>query len=153
MAQVKSVEMDRMTASPVTVQRANAVGAKVRYYPFTFHTAAADAEGVGPLAAGDTLVLTRLPAGARIIRGYAIIGAMGTGADAQIGTVADPDRYSGLLDVAAASTPWLADTEAKFQDDILTEDTDIILTNPASGSATYATTTQPVVGWILASLT
>lgn len=153
MAQVKSVEMDRMTTSPVTIQRADAVGGKLRCFPFTFHTAAADAEGVGPVAAGETILLARLPAGARVIRGYAIIGAMGAGADAQIGTAADPDRYSGTLDVASASTPWLADTEAKFQNDLLTDETDIILTNPSSGSATYATTNQPVVGWILAVMT
>lgn len=151
MAQVKSVEMDRMTATPVTVQKANAIGGKIRSYPFTFHTAAADAEGVGPVASGDTVVLTRLPSGAKVVGGQVSFGVMGTGATAIIGTTADTDRYSGTLTTpAAGGVVSLANTDALFHGEELTADTDIILTG---GGATYATTTKEIIGYIFAVLT
>jgi len=98
-----------------------------------------------PVASGDTIKLTQLPSGARVIGGNVAFGAMGASATAKIGTAADDDRYSGSVDVSAAGHSELAGTIAKNTCDALTADTDIILT---AGGANYAAD-KAVVGYLL----
>lgn len=146
MAQVKSAQMDAIAGGDKV--NTNELHGKKRIMWWDFTTAATDGAGTGPVNTGDTILLGTLPTGARVIGGRITFGAMGTGADVHIGTVADPDRYLATGNVAVAGELDIAHTDALFFGDKLTAETNILATNPAAGSANWATTAQTFKGYL-----
>lgn len=146
MAQVKSKQMDSIGGGDKV--KTNELHGKKRIMWWDFTTAATDGAGTGPVNAGDTILLGTLPTGSRVTGGRISFGAMGTGADVHIGTAADADRYLATGDVAAAGQLDIANTAALFFGDKLTAETNIIATNPAAGSANWATTSQVFNGYV-----
>jgi hypothetical protein len=114
---------------------------RLDYWSFT-----TDAGG-GP-AVNDTVVVARLPQGARILGGRAAAEAMSTGAgtaQASIGLAGDAQRYLEASSVDAATGLSFADTVARNFGDELAADTDVIAT--VSGEAWAAA--KKFTGYIL----
>ena len=82
------------------------------------------------LSAGTTISFGKLPKGTRIIGGFLVNEAMGTGAQVKVGTTSDDDKYLAATSVAAANTApvWVAYNEATNNMTKLTEEEEIIVT-------------------------
>lgn len=114
--------------------------------------------GYGPVNSGDTILLCKIPKGARILAGFVAFGAFGTSATAQFGTatvdgqgnitVVDAAHYSGAIAVATAGTSVFASTLALNYGEKTTVDQWLLLT---AGGANY-TNQISMAGHVLWSL-
>lgn len=138
MANVNGKEYGEVNGSKIVRQPGNKKGRKrIEFFSINTTTQA--------VANGDTINFVTLPKGARVIGGRVTYGAIGANATLKIGTAADDDRYSGAaLDVSAAGGTDLADTQAKFFGEELTDDTLIIGT---AGGAAFAAA-KDVTGYL-----
>lgn len=121
----KSVQETKRQASPPKMLATDELAGRVRIAHFKFTVPAGDA------AIDDTIDLTTLPKGARIIAGHLAYEAMSTGgaaASVQIGTAASAAKYLGTTSVDAAGTTAFANTVALAYGDLLAADTTIIAT-------------------------
>ena len=126
MTTFKSDQIAALDAVPVVVPKANERHGRLRLHYWSFTTAAAG----GP-AVNDTVVIARLPQGARILGGRAAFEAMSTGAataQVSIGLAADTARYLEASSVDGAGGLSFADTTARNFGDELAADTDVVAT-------------------------
>ena len=126
MTTFKSDQIAALDAAPPVVPKANERHGRVRLHYWSFTTAS----GGGP-AVNDTVVVARLPQGARILGGRLAAEAMSTaGGTAQVslGVTGDAARYLEASSVDAATGLLFADTVARNLGDALATDTDVIAT-------------------------
>ena len=114
--------------------------------------------GYGPVNSGDTIVLCKVPAYARVTGGQFQFGAFGTSTTATIGTatvnssgtptVVDATHYLGSTSVASAGVTAIANTIALNSMEQVTVDTWLILT---AGGANYTNgiALQGFIDWLL----
>lgn len=93
---------------------------------------------------GDTITLTKIPAGSKILRGHLAFEAMGTSATIQIGVSGTAGKYLGSTSVAAAGVTPFADTVALNCGEILAAETELIAT---LGGADY-TAAKKLIGYV-----
>jgi len=139
----KSDQIAGLDAAPAIVPKANERHGRLRLHYWSFTTAAA----AGP-AINDTVVIVRLPQGARILGGRVANEAMSTGASTaqvSIGVGGDAARYLEASSVDAAGGLSFADTPARNFGDELAADVDIVAT--ALGEAWAAS--KKLNGYIL----
>lgn len=110
MANVNSIEYQKIVdtqAGTYTPLQANQLGGRARIATFRYKTAG----GGGP-AVGDTVSLTKVPKGARVLGIWVQWEAMSSGAGtagADFGDSGDPDRFVAAENLDAAGTgKWLA---------------------------------------------
>lgn len=104
-----SIQEAKRTGIPPKPLDTNELKGRVRLAHFRFVVPA------GTAAVNDTVNLTQIPAGARIIGGHAAWEAMSTGAGTaqiQIGTAATANAYLDTTSVDAAGTVAIANTVA-----------------------------------------
>lgn len=126
MTTFKSDQIAALDAAPPVVPKANERHGRVRLHYWSFTTAS----GGGP-AVNDTVVVARLPQGARILGGRAAAEAMSSGAgtaQVSLGVAGDAARYLETSSVDAAAGLSFADTVARNFGDELTADTDVVAT-------------------------
>jgi predicted NBD/HSP70 family sugar kinase len=126
MTTFKSDQIAALDAVPPVVPKANERHGRLRLHYWSFATAG----GGGP-AVNDTVVIGRLPQGARILGGRAVAEAMSSGggtAQVSIGLAADAARYLEASSVDAATGLSFADTLARNFGDELATDTDVVAT-------------------------
>ena len=126
MTTFKSDQSAALDATPPVVPKVNERHGRVRLHYWSFTTAS----GGGP-AVNDTVVVARLPQGARILGGRLAAEAMSTaGGTAQVslGVMGDAARYLEASSVDAAAGLSFADTVARNLGDALAADTDVIAT-------------------------
>lgn len=92
----------------------------------------------GGIVVNKTLSLCKIPAGYRIVGGKACCDDLGTAADVQIGVTGTAGKYGTITDATTAGNIELANTIALNYGNEITAETEILATNPASGSATWA---------------
>jgi hypothetical protein len=139
----KSDQIAALDAVPAIVPKANERHGRLRLHYWSFATAA----GAGP-AVNDTVVIARLPQGARILGGRIANEAMSSGASTaqvSIGLAGDAARYLEASSVDAAGGLSFADTVARNFGDELAADTDLVAT--ALGEAWAAS--KKIDGYIL----
>lgn len=109
MAVKKSDQMTNETADPITTKNDSSVtGKPIREY-FSFTTPA------GKAVVDDTIQLTKIPAGARILGGHAAWEGMSSGAgdsSMKIGDGTTADKYLGTTSVDAAGSAAFGNTVA-----------------------------------------
>lgn len=118
MADFNSVQAAKWVADPRQAVKVNEWGGRVRHYYWSY-------VATGDEDPNETILLTRIPRGARLIGGKLVHGAHST-ADFRIGTEDDEDRYLVLGDIATDGNIDFLDTEATNFGEELTEDTDIV---------------------------
>jgi predicted NBD/HSP70 family sugar kinase len=126
MTTFKSDQIAVLDAVPASLPKANERHGRLRLHYWSFVTAT----GGGP-AVNDTVVIARLPRGARILGGRAVAEAMSSGgatAQVSIGLVADAARYLEASSVDAAAGLSFADTVARNFGEELSAVTDIVAT-------------------------
>jgi hypothetical protein len=131
MTTFKSDQIAALDAAPPVVPKANERHGRLRLHYWSFTTAA----GGGP-AVNDTVVVARLPRGARILGGRAAAEAMSSGAgtaQVSIGLAGDAARYLETSSVDTAGGLSFADTVARNFGDELAADADVVAT--VSGEA------------------
>jgi hypothetical protein len=119
----KSVQQTKMTGVPQKALNTNELAGRVRvaYFSFTVPTATA--------AVNDTIDLTTLPKGARILRGHAAWEAMssaGGTAQVQIGVSGTANKYLDTTSVDAAGSSAFADTVALNYGEELAAETTLV---------------------------
>lgn len=128
MATVYSDQRANDVAVPPVLNKPNVHGKVLRSY-FSLNTT------THPINSGDVVELCRVPAGARIVGGYLIYGAMGTSATAIIGITGSTSKYLASTDVSALGGGAFAHTAAlNFGSEPTAEET-LLLT---AGGANYA---------------
>jgi hypothetical protein len=143
MTAYKSDQIAGLDAAPVVVPKANERHGRVRLHYWSFTTAAS----AGP-AVNDTIVIARLPQGARILGGRIANEALSSGAgtaQVSIGLVGDAARYLEASSVDAAGGLAFADTPERNFGDELAADADVVAT--ALGEAWAAS--KKLNGYIL----
>lgn len=146
MTAFKSDQITGLDAVPVIIPKANERHGRVRLHYWSFTTAA----GAGP-AINDTVVIARLPQGARILGGRLANEAMSTGAGTAqitIGLAGDAARYLEASSVDAAGGLSFADTPLRNFGDELAAGVDVVAT--ALGEAWAAS--KKLNGYILYAL-
>jgi hypothetical protein len=126
MTTFKSDQIAALDAVPPAVPKANERHGRLRLHYWSFTTAS----GGGP-AVNDTVIIARLPRGARLLGGRAAAEAMSSGggtAQVSLGLTGDAARYLEASSVDAAAGLSFADTVARNFGDELAADTDVIAT-------------------------
>ncbi|WP_428247221.1 hypothetical protein [Ferrovibrio sp.] len=121
----KSIQETKRTAIPPKPLDTTELHGRVRVAYFSFTVPAGDA------AIDDTIALTTLPLGARMIGGHLAYEAMSTGganASVQIGTAASAAKYLGTTSIDAAGSTAFGNTVALAYGDLMTADTTILAT-------------------------
>ncbi len=111
MAVLKSTQVTNLDAIPVVYPKANEVYGRLRrnYFDFTVP--------VGDAAVNDTIQLTKIPAGARIMGGRIDSEAMSSdtgAASIQIGDGTTAAKYLGTTDIDAIAQADFNNTQALF---------------------------------------
>ncbi len=96
MSNYKSDQVTNLDAIPVVYVHANELYGRVRRSYFSYTTPA------GGLAISDTIELTKVPKGARLLGGLVVNGAMATTAALELGDGTTSDKYLAAASVAAA---------------------------------------------------
>jgi hypothetical protein len=126
MTTYKSDQIAGLDAVPAIVPKANERHGRLRLHYWSYTTA----PGGGP-AVNDTVVIARLPQGARILGGRVAFEAMSSGgatAQITIGLAGDGARYLEANSVDAAGGLSFADTVARNFGDEPAADIDVIAT-------------------------
>ncbi|MGE5537332.1 MAG: hypothetical protein ACM30I_01850 [Gemmatimonas sp.] len=126
MTAYKSDQVTGLDATPPSLPKANERHGRVRLHYWSFTTGAS----AGP-AVNDTIVVARLPQGARILGGRLANEAMSTGASTAqvtIGVAGDAARYLEASSVDAAGGVSFADTPARNFGDEFAAATDVVAT-------------------------
>lgn len=141
MVALKSTQETKRTATPPKPLNTNELHGRVRvgYFEFTTPT--------GGVAVNDTVALTTLPKGARILGGVLAFEAMssaGGTSQVQLGDGTTADKYLGTTSVDAAGKSEFADTVALgFGQELAAETT---ITATAVGEAWAAA--KKLAGWV-----
>ena len=146
MAAFSSVQETNRTATPRVLAKPSEEYGKQRVSYFEFTTPAASDP-----TTGDTINLTFVPSGARILGIHLAFEAAGAGITLDVGTTvaAQSQRYAATIDVSSAGASNVAgDTIANNFGDSLTADTIIMGT---VGGGTWAATKKlfGFVTWVL----
>jgi hypothetical protein len=109
MAELKSTQITNATATPIVPVNSHDSGARVHreYFDFTVP--------VGDAAINDTVLLAKVPNGARLLGGKIVAEAMTTGAGAasiQIGDGTTAAKYLGTTSIDAAAEAEFGHTAA-----------------------------------------
>lgn len=125
MADYKSDQITQLDSVPRQHPKSNEIGGRIRaaFFSFTVPT--------GDVATTKTIALTRIPKGARILKGHVAFEAMSTGAgDAsiQIGVSGTAAKYLGTTSVDTAGSASFAHTIALNQGEELSAETEILAT-------------------------
>jgi hypothetical protein len=141
MAAYKSTQETKRTASPPKMLAAHELKGRVRvaWFDYTVPT--------GGVAVDDTVDLTTLPIGARILGGEMAFEAMSSAAGTaqiQVGDGTTADKYLGTTSVDAAGTSPFANTIALNFGEVLEAETTLKAT--AKGEAWAAA--KKLAGWV-----